>query len=150
MIPDDKDALAERLLNGSVPTENGCRRWTGAHTSKGYGHIVVRGRTRPVHRVAHEVWIGPIPEGFEIDHVRSKGCRHRDCIDPSHLEAVTHLENIRRKPQPSHCPEGHEYTKENTALWRRKNRPGMNKICRTCRNRKRREQRARKGDRDEC
>lgn len=150
MNPQMKDKLAAKLLANSEPTETGCLRWLGRHNHKGYGDFYNAGKYLRAHRVAYEVWIGPIPEGLEIDHVYAKGCRFRDCIEPSHLEAVTHTENIRRKPQPSHCPEGHEYTKENTALWRRKNRPGMNKICRTCRNGKRRERRARKGDCDEC
>jgi len=149
MNPELKDKLAAKLLANSEPTETGCLRWRGSHNSKGYGDIYNAGKYLRAHRVAYEVWIGPIPDGLEVDHVYAKGCRYRDCIEPSHLEAVTHTENIRRKPRPSHCPEGHEYTTENTILRRRNNRPGTEKSCRTCRNRKLREQRARKRARDE-
>src|SRR5688500_16398222 len=106
--------LSARLLAGSVVVENGCRRWIQGHIPKGYGQITVDKKSRFVHRVDYELWVGPIPEGLEIDHVRANGCRYRDCIEPSHLEAVTHHENILRKPQPTHCPQGHEYTPENT------------------------------------
>ena len=79
----------ERLLARSVEADGGCRRWTGAHTQKGYGQIKIDGRIRPVHVVAHEIWIGPVAGGYEVDHVYANGCRHRDCIDASHPEAVT-------------------------------------------------------------
>jgi hypothetical protein len=48
------------------------------------------------HRVSYEFYQGPIPEGHEIDHVWQRGCRSRQCINPEHLEAVTHQENVRR------------------------------------------------------
>lgn len=93
------EVLAARLLAKSVVVDGGCRRWTGAHEHKGYGHISVGPRLRPVHVVAYEIWIGPIPDGHEIDHVYASGCRYRDCFEPAHLEAVTHAENIRRANQ---------------------------------------------------
>lgn len=120
--------VTEKLIAGSVrDDETGCLRWTGRHDAKDYGEISVSGRSRRVHRVAHEVWIGPIPAGKEIDHVYANGCRYRDCIEPAHLEAVTHKENLLRKTSRiTHCPHGHEYTDENTITER-----GRRK-CREC------------------
>lgn len=68
--------------------------WTGTHNQKGYGLIKIRGKnsTTMAHRVSYETFVGPIPDGKEIDHT----CRVRDCIRPEHLEAVTHVVNIRR------------------------------------------------------
>ena len=37
-------------------------------------------------------WPGPIPEGLELDHL----CKNGKCVNPAHLEPVTHAENIRR------------------------------------------------------
>lgn len=93
-----------------------CLRWQGSKNHKGYGSVSVNGRQARVHRYAYELKVGPIPEGLEIDHVRARGCRFRDCLNPAHLEAVTHHENILRSPatNPSHCPHGHEYTEENS------------------------------------
>ncbi|MEX5713458.1 HNH endonuclease signature motif containing protein [Parafrankia sp. FMc6] len=48
------------------------------------------------HRWAWEKVNGPIPEGFELDHVWTRGCKRRDCIRLSHLQVVTHRENVRR------------------------------------------------------
>jgi hypothetical protein len=52
----------------------------------------VGGRTTPAYRVAHELAIGPIPEGMEVDHL----CFNPGCCNPAHLEAVTPAENKRR------------------------------------------------------
>lgn len=46
--------------------------------------------------LAHRVmWFSEgreIPDGYELDHL----CRVRRCINPAHLEAVTHQENMKR------------------------------------------------------
>ena len=124
---DDLDVRSER------DAITGCLRWTGAHTPKGYGQIVLAGRTVAVHRAAYERANGPIPEGMEVDHVYERGCRHRDCIEPSHLEAVTHAENVSRQiATVTHCPKGHEYSEENTLL-KKSGRGVVGRQCRECR-----------------
>ena len=47
-----------------------------------------------VHRAIYEREHGPIPEGYEPDHL----CGVKCCVNPAHLEAVTHAENVRRGP----------------------------------------------------
>jgi HNH endonuclease len=44
------------------------------------------------HRAAWEERYRLIPHGMELDHL----CGYRDCINPDHLEAILHAENIRR------------------------------------------------------
>lgn len=94
----------------------GCFRWVGALTGAGYGVLKLDGRTVYAHRLAYEVASGPVPEGRELDHVRARGCVHRDCCNPAHLEAVPHTVNVRRgvNSTKTHCPRGHEYTAANT------------------------------------
>ena len=115
-------------------SETGCLRWMGAHTPKGYGQIVIDGKHRGVHRVAYERAFGPIPDGFEVDHVYAKGCRYRDCIEPSHLEAVTHAENVSRVADKRlECPKGHPYDGANVYM-----KPDGSRDCRTCKSDRRR------------
>lgn len=84
----------ERLATSYEVDEKGCWRWTGRHTTLGYGQLHVGGRDYLAHRLMYERDRGPIPSGLELDHL----CRVRDCVNPAHLEAVSHAENIRRSP----------------------------------------------------
>jgi hypothetical protein len=84
-----------------------CWPWIGNPvTIWGYGALNFRGHHTQAHRVAYQLAIGPIPEGLHIDHTcHTKDCRpakatdcpHRRCCNPRHLEAVTPLENNRRR-----------------------------------------------------
>lgn len=87
-----------RFTSKICPREDrhGCRLWTGGLNSSGYGYLHVAGQRWLVHRLAHVLWIGTIPEGLTVDHVYDRGCRSKLCVEPSHLEAVTRSENSRR------------------------------------------------------
>lgn len=80
----------------------------------------------PAYRFAYEFLVGPIPDGLELDHL----CRVRLCVNPAHLEPVTHAENNKRAGvAKTHCKWGHPYNEANT--YRRRDRPG-NRQCRVC------------------
>lgn len=69
--------------------------------STGYGQFGFNGKKWSAHRMAYTLAVAEIPEGLVIDHVRDRGCRRRDCVNPFHLEAVTQWENswrARRQP----------------------------------------------------
>lgn len=57
-----------------------------------YRMHTVRGQAYAAHRLAYTLVKGPIPDGLEIDHM----CDVKACVNPAHLETVTHRENIAR------------------------------------------------------
>lgn len=80
----------------AISPHTGCWLWTGRKQKNGYGRIYWDKRMRVVHRVVYTLLVEPIPEGLVLDHVHDRGCRHRLCCWPAHLEAVTVGENNRR------------------------------------------------------
>jgi hypothetical protein len=86
------------------------------------------GQLKYAHRVSYEAFVGPIPNGREIDHL----CRVRACINPLHLEAVTPQVNVRRGTSPGaealrrlNCMYGHPYAVHGVM------RSGR-RVCRVC------------------
>lgn len=111
-------------------TKAECWEWIGAKSADGYGTLRIDGTTAYMPRFAYELLIGPVGVGLEPDHL----CRNRGCVNPWHLEPVTHRENILRGESPqainarkTHCIRGHKFTPENT---RRDNSGGRS--CRAC------------------
>src|ERR1035437_4154190 len=87
----------DRYEIGPIPKgfDTPCWIWQGALVEvDGYG-VFGSNKEGPdyVHRRIWEREVGPIPEGLEIDHL----CCVKQCMNPRHLEPVTHLENVRRE-----------------------------------------------------
>lgn len=93
--------LTDRLLvKVVVDIQTRCWVWHGSRTCRGYGKLRDAAKSRSAHRVSYELFVGPIPEGLELDHL----CRHPACVNPDHLEPVTRLENQRRVPKRPRKP----------------------------------------------
>lgn len=102
-----EDHFLESVLIG-----DGCWGWTAAHNTEGYGLWQPPGaswnarkkdrvKRSMAHKIMWEILCGPVPDGLELDHL----CKFKGCVNPDHLEPVTHMENLRR----SHifCKQGH-------------------------------------------
>jgi HNH endonuclease len=96
----------------------------------GYGRARVgRGRwVRGAHVAAYLLWVGPITEGFEVDHL----CRNRACCRPEHLEMVTPEENKRRMTK-TRCIRGHDLTDPGNLYWHTSARGKVQRQCKSCR-----------------
>lgn len=131
--------LKERLLAKVTIANTGCWLWQGHLDDCGYGRIGLKGANRHAHRVAYELFVGPVPEGLELDHL----CRNRNCVNPEHTEPVTHQENMARGnlAARTHCSNGHEFTEENTFY---RTTEGNGRRCRICQREYRRRSSARR------
>src|SRR5260370_1107503 len=81
--------------------KNGCWVWLGSRDMHGYGKIHTKHRRRHrhvgAHRLSYIMTYGPIRRGLVVDHL----CRNRLCVNPSHMDIVTHGENLRRDNGPN-------------------------------------------------
>lgn len=110
-----------------------CWLWQGRLSTQGYGRFSGQNpKTLMAHCWAYVHFVGPIPDGRELDHL----CRNRSCVNPAHLEPVSHRENMLRgknaaatNASKTHCIRGHEFTTENT--WFDPKRKARH--CRKCR-----------------
>lgn len=109
--------------------------WTipgGKANPEGYRYVIWNGRTTMGHRLLHELFNGPIPDGDVVMH----SCDSPPCCNPTHLRAGTAKENTAEmfkrgrarsgQSAKTHCPQGHEYNEENTYLYR------GHRYCRAC------------------
>jgi len=132
---EDCVGIPDRII-AKVTKTDGCWLWTGTVNGTGYASAHCgRGRTRLLHRFFWEETFGPIPDGQFVLH----RCDVRHCVRPDHLFLGTHTVNMqdcvakRRHAElkKTHCPQGHEYTEENT-YWYPKTARGQHRGCREC------------------
>ena len=134
----------ERFHKKYAIRQDGCWEWQGsvipqrASGHNFYGVFYWDGKQGYAHRYAYEQAHGAMPEGLVTDHL----CRRTRCVNPDHLEPVTHKENILRgvgacsvNARKTHCKHGHEFTKENTYI-RPMSRRGRD--CQTCKGKRNR------------
>lgn len=139
---------AERFWAKTTRLENGCLMWTGTRYRNGYGMFTIcdpttkLGKKVLAHRTAFQLAVRALAPGERVDHTCHNnsdclggwGCLHRLCVEPSHLEGTTQRQNLLRSPLTlpaqyaarTRCSKGHEYTEENTFMYRGGRR------CRAC------------------
>ena len=79
-----RERFGEKFIKGDGP--NACWIWTdcmstGDSRGTGYGRFWLRGKTLRAHRVAWELYRGPIPDGLHVLH----RCDNPSCVRPDHL-----------------------------------------------------------------
>lgn len=130
-----------------VKVTEGCWYWMGGRASTGYGTFSL-GRKEDgainAHTFSYLLVKGPIPKGRVLDHL----CRVRHCVNPDHLEPVTHRVNLlrgatltARNAAKTHCPKGHPYSGVRKHIY------GNIRVCQTCLNESSRRSAARRRER---
>lgn len=126
--------LRDRIIDGSIPEPNsGCWLWDGKITTRSRGgdvrgQLSVGDKTAFAYRASYQAFRGPIPRGLEIDHL----CRVPLCVNPAHLEAVTHKVNQERgRGSRTRCKRGHLFDEKNTAVSIIRGRTAVRR-CRRC------------------
>lgn len=116
-----------------VKKEAACWEWTGSlmggYKTDKYGQFSSMGKPTYAHRWSYTYFNGEIPKGKQIHHK----CHNTKCVNPSHLEAVTQIENGLKhgKTNPpylnsikTHCKHGHPFSGDNLQIYTsQRNRP---------------------------
>jgi hypothetical protein len=81
-----------RYIESDTGYRSPCWLWQLSKDCNGYARVAHQGRKTFAHCVYYQQRYGPVPKGLELDHL----CRVRCCVNPDHLEPVSHAVNCQR------------------------------------------------------
>lgn len=70
--------------------ENGCWEWQAYKLPRGYGLFSFCGQDALAHRVAYELFVGPLGENKDVMH----SCDNPSCVNPDHLSLGSRKDNM--------------------------------------------------------
>ena len=85
--PSLEEVLLARIDKGDG---SGCWLWTGGVNAQGYGRLFRRRGTRFAHRLAFQVWNGPLNPDDRVRHT----CDNPPCCRPDHIVKGTQRQNL--------------------------------------------------------
>ena len=119
-------SIGERFMRKVSKEPNGCWLWTASTSPAGYGRFVWNDAPGYAPRFSYEYFTGKKLVAGEIDHL----CMVRKCVNPDHLQVVTHQENVLRGKVAVHkefCKRGHPRSGANLYV-----SPSGGRMCREC------------------
>ena len=132
LLPDEKwvNRFITKIKFDGHP--KGCWTWTRGVDKDGYAIFQYKNGPKKAHRMSYMNTIGPIPDGYCMDHL----CRTRNCVRPDHLEPVTNADNVYRgvscqaiNKRKSHCKNGHLFSQDNLDTYQLSINKRQCKIC---------------------
>jgi hypothetical protein len=132
---EEGSALLDSILKRTQQGPGGCLLWTGANRSAvGNGAIKNKGKVEIVHRLVYMLKNGEIEKGMVVDHK----CNNNLCVNPDHLQVLSHAENsyrgtnvIAKNKQKTHCKRGHSLMEDGDVRIRVRN-GHVSRECRAC------------------
>jgi hypothetical protein len=95
------DRFEEKM---DVDPATGCWIWNANKYRDGYGQIKFCGKPVRAHRLAWELYFGPVPRNMQVLHQ----CDVPLCVNPAHLFLGTHQDNMRDKVKKGRQAKGEQ------------------------------------------
>ena len=149
MISENTKNLAKNYLNKRKIIVGSCWELDILSDRNGYFRFAIKDRRLYAHRISACIYLGLDYDSKYKLALHKKECNNKRCWNPEHLYIGDYADNlsdtydlgrVNHNTLKTHCPHGHEYSKENTVI----HTGNGNRLCRKCRTYKERQKRKHK------